>query len=141
MQTYLFEQAFTLKEKFKDLFIHKKKIKALENFSECSKFHHKKYLALIKQCLADGFLDQEESDFLTHMLDRYRINFLDWAHKTNWLKGEMSRLKANYAKPQVQTAQQTFWDYKDLKQKLPSINIPFEVLATSKFKPGIRGAK
>lgn len=89
LKTYFFDKINDIKDKFKRVFLAKKKISALENFSSCSEFHHKDYLVLIKRCLKDGFITDEESHFLGYMVDKYEINFLDWAHKTKWLKQEI----------------------------------------------------
>lgn len=90
--TTLFERIPELKEKFTTLAVHKKKLRALENYSEVNHFQHNDYLGLIKKCLNDGFLDEKESEFLTYMIQKYDVNFLDWSHKTKWLKEEMDRL-------------------------------------------------
>ena|ERR1700677_1044809 len=93
---YLWDKITDLKNRFKSFFQHKKKISALENFSQAAPFPHRKYLGLIKMCVNDGFLGDKESEFLDHMLDTCRINYLDWAHKTPWLKKEIeSRSKIN----------------------------------------------
>lgn len=90
--TTLFERIPELKEKLTSLVVHKKKLRALENYSEVNYFQHNDYLGLIKKCLNDGFLDDRESEFLTYMIQKYDVNFLDWSHRTKWLKEEMDRL-------------------------------------------------
>lgn len=124
--TYLFDKVSELSEKFKNFFQHKKKLQALDNYSEVVPFQHKGYLTLIKRCMGDGFLGEKEAEFLCYMLDKYELNYLDWSHKTKWLKGEMNRLAANYAQP-VPVAQ-TFFDFSQLTAATPS-NVPFELLA------------
>ena len=59
--TTLFERIPELKEKFTTLAVHKKKLRALENYSEVKHLQHNDYLGLIKKCLNDGFLDEKES--------------------------------------------------------------------------------
>lgn len=123
---YLFDKVFELKEKFKKFFTHKKKMQALDNYSSVVPFQHKDYLLLIKKCMNDGFLGEKEADFLTYMLEKYEVNFLDWSHKTRWLKGEMARLAAKYQEPQpVQTF---MFDFDKLQQPM-SAHVPFELLA------------
>jgi hypothetical protein len=122
----LFDRVSDLKEKFKKFFTHKKKIKALENYSECVPFEHKDYLTLIKRCMNDGFLGEKESDFLTYMLEKYEINFLDWFHRTKWLKSEMQRLQGFYKKETPY--QLNMFDMGPLKNSSMA-NVPFEVLA------------
>ncbi len=92
----LFNQVAELTEKFKHFLRHNKKLKALENFSQVIPFYHKDYLLLIKRCLKTGFLDEQEAVFLNHMVDKYFVqyHFLDWTHRTPWLKQEMRQLQA-----------------------------------------------
>lgn len=95
--TYLFERVGELKDKFFNLFQHKKKIKALENYSNVAPFHHKKYLRMIESCIDDGFLEDKETEFLDHMLQKYEVNYLDWAHKTRWLKKTMEDMSQEHS--------------------------------------------
>lgn len=88
-KSFLFDKVPELKEKFRKCFQQRKKIAALENYSTSVKFPHKSYLLLVKECMKDGFLGQEESEFLDYMLNRYHLNYLDWAHRTKWLKQQM----------------------------------------------------
>lgn len=122
--TYLFDKVSELREKFSCLFKHKKKLKALQNYSNVAPFQHKKYLHLIKTCMDDGFLQDKEADFLDHMLKKYEVNFLDWSHKTRWLKNEMKRI-ANEQKREVD--QYTFFDLN--KKKEETYSVPLEILA------------
>lgn len=50
--------------------------------------------------MSNGFLGDQEADFLNHMVDKYFVqyNFLDWTHKTQWLKAEMTRLNKESVK-------------------------------------------
>ncbi len=128
--TYLFDKLPDLKEKFKIFFLSKKKMQALDNYSTCAPFQHKDYLNLIKRCMSDGFIGERESDFLCYMLEKYAVNFLDWAHKTNWLKAEMVRLAANYPKEERVEAKKVeqlpLFDYKKAKS---AASVPFEMIA------------
>lgn len=89
---FSFATAFT--EKLKDFWSHKKKIKALENYSQVGTFQHKHYLFLIKRCLNEGFLGEEESRFLSYMTNKYfpETGHLAWAHKTKWIKGQIKEI-------------------------------------------------
>lgn len=82
--------------------------------------------------MADGFLGEKEADFLCYMLEKYALNFLDWAHKTNWLKGEMAKLAANYPKEPVAEArrieQLPLFDYHKMKTANAAL-VPFEMIA------------
>src|SRR5580692_4803922 len=95
---YLFDKAREFSCKFKNFFKHKKKLLALQNYSDAVPFHHKDYLILIKRCMADEFLGEQEANFLTHMVDKYFVqySYLDWTHKTKWLKDEMGKLSKQY---------------------------------------------
>ena len=124
-KTHLFEKIFELKEKFKHLFIQKKKLKALENYSEVVDFQHKDYITLIKRCMADGFLGDKEADFLCYLLEKYEVNFLDWSHRTKWLKTEISRLSEQ--KQRKKEVQLTLFNL----PSMPSNHVPFELIKTN----------
>jgi hypothetical protein len=126
--TYLFDKVSELKEKFRHFWHHRKKLQALENYSQVVPFQHKDYLILIKRCMSDGFLGEEEAKFLCYMTDKYfsEQNFLDWTHKTKWLKGEISRLADHYQEKEYK--QMTFFDFDKLNSSMSS-NVPFELLA------------
>ncbi len=123
---YLFEKVGELKEKFKSFFTQKKKLKALENYSEVAHFPHKGYLPLIKKCMNDGFLGDTEANFLGHLLDKYEINFLDWSHKTKWLKGEMNRIRKQ--NPEKAEEQLTLFNFEKVREE-SRFKVPFEVVA------------
>lgn len=118
----LFDKISELKEKFKNFFQHKKKVTALDNFSVDMRFAHTSYVLLIKDCMKQGFLDQEESSFLDHMLGKYEINYLDWAHKTKWLKNEM---KFRGEEKQKNRPAQQFFNF---ERAIPQVNVPVELL-------------
>lgn len=122
-----FEKLADLKNRFSNFFQHRKKVTALENYSVSDKFHHKKYLVLVKQCMQDGFLEQEESEFLDHMLKKYEMNYLDWTHRTKWVKGKMAEMAPQKPKPV-----QTYFDFKQ-----PACMVPAELLA----QKGLQGVR
>lgn len=130
---YFFDKIGELKEKFKGFFQHRKKIKALENYSEVERFPHKNYLSLVKNCINDGFLEEQESAFLDHMLDKYEIKYLDWAHRTKWLKKEMAERRTKY--PASTSQLQTFFNFEPKESK---INVPLEILGKNPTHPGAR---
>jgi hypothetical protein len=127
---YFFEKITDLKTRFKSFFQHRKKIAALENFTENASFPHRNYLTLIKGCMTDGFLEDKEADFLDHMLNKYELNYLDWAHRTKWLKGQIAARQT--FKP---LATQVFFDF-DKKQS--PVNVPIELLAAKTQQRGAR---
>jgi len=120
----LFDRISELKEKFKNLFKHKKKLRALENYAQVNDFHHKDYLILIKKCLSCGFLGNEEARFLSHMVDTYFMNhsYLDWTHKTPWLKAEMQRLERAYYEKRPKQMEINFF------KNVPRVHVPIEAL-------------
>jgi len=132
MKEYIFEKVSVLKDKFKTFFGQKKKIAALENYSLRIPAYHRPYLTLIRQCMSDGFLDQEEGEFLNHMTNKYfnDKNYLDYAHSTRWLRKEIGRLKKESI-PHVQHPELFNWDKVN---NAPAISIPHELLAASQMK-------
>jgi hypothetical protein len=124
-QTYLFDRLAELKEKFSCFFQHHKQIKALENFSYGGLFHHRYYLELVKHCMKEGFLGEKEAEFLTYMLERYKVNYLDWAHKTKWLKERMKEQRQISKTPK---AVQSFFNFevKTVPLTIPQKLIPLQ---------------
>jgi len=113
-QQHIFESADVLKEKFKNLFLQHKKVRALENYGECVDYDRikecklfNKQLALIKICMKQGFLDEIEAQFIDHMVKKVNIEYLYWSHRTKNLKGTMAkitraRLKSQKQKEEIQ---------------------------------------
>lgn len=128
---FLFDKISDLKERFKGFFQHRKKIAALENYSISGKFHHKNYLSLVKECMNEGFLGDQESSFLDYMLGRYELNYLDWAHKTKWLKVQMKQ-KQRQQKP---LATQEFFNFDRMGTP---VNVPIELLISKTSQIGKR---
>lgn len=114
------------KQKFSKMLIHKKKIKALENFSLCHKFSHSPYLSFIKEALEEDFLEEKEEDFLEYMLERYemKLGYLVWCHKTKSLKQTIARMKTQNAVP----APQFYFDFNKPRTAVMP-NIPTELIA------------
>jgi hypothetical protein len=118
-----FEKVGELKDRFFGLFQQHKKLKALENYSEGeTRFGHRSYLTLVKKCMSDGFLGDEEAKFLDHMLCKYEVNYLDWHHRTKWVKSEIFDKKRERNK-EIQTV----FNF-DKVQKGSPINIPTHIL-------------
>lgn len=127
-KNYLFDKVQELKEKFNDLFKQKKKLKALEHYATTGSFKHAKYLPLVRQCMQGGFLEKPEADFLDHMLNKYELNYLEWSHKTKWLKGEIRKL----ADENTLSHQQMNFPFLDLDKKRDTYNVPVELLIEDK---------
>ena len=123
----LFEKISDLQVRFADFFQHRKKAKSLENYSVSTKFSHKNYLSLIQGCLADGFLEDVESKFLDHMLKKYQLNYLDWAHRTKWLKKIMKEMEPKKARKPAPI--QTFFDF---AAKEAGIKVPINMIGANK---------
>lgn len=120
-RSYLFDKVSELKDKFSQFFQHRKKVKALENYSEVGCFQHRNYLTLIKHCMNESFLEEQEVNFLDHMLKKYELNYLDWAHRTKWLKGQMAEMASRNRFNDRQI-------YIDFNKQPAMPNIPFEVM-------------
>lgn len=123
------------KEKFSNFFQHKKKVKALQHLNETKNFRHQNYLMLIKECLNDGFLENEEEQFLEFMLRKYEINYLEWCHKTKWLKEQIQEL----AEQNTEKAAQIFFDM-DKPREQKNKQVPLEVLINNQrgYRQGAR---
>lgn len=96
----MFTWASSFKSKFAKLWLQKKQANALKNFSQSGPFQHKHYLLLIKKCLDEGFLGEEEARFLSHMVNKYfgsNSECLAWAHKTKWIKDRIESLASQKA--------------------------------------------
>lgn len=94
-----------LKNKLKRFWVHKKKLRALENFCFLGMFRHHKYLELVRGCMEEGFLQEKEEEFLDYMLTKYELNYLDWAHRTRWLNKEMVRVSKEREIKKIQQLQ------------------------------------
>lgn len=123
-EEYIFNKTNEFKNRFQRLTRNQKEVRALENFSTISYFPHRHHLTLVRACMKNGFLDDPTCQFLSHMLKKYDVDYLDWSHKTPWLKREMAQIIQN-AQKRVKPPQICF-DF-DKKAKVP-IAIPTEVL-------------
>jgi hypothetical protein len=130
-KTTFFEKANSLKEKFFSFFQHKKKVRALDNYALCAPFYHQDYLGLIRKCMSQAFLDRQEADFLDHLLAKYEISYLDWAHRTRWLKAQMQELsdqRQRVPEPQIQ--------FNFDKRPNTPVHVPIEILMPQKgYRP------
>ena len=88
----IFKKMFYLKDKVRNADVNDKKIKALANYSQAAQFDHNDFLLLIKKCVGIGFLNHEEGQFLTYMLNKYELNFLEWCYKNKWLRRQIYNL-------------------------------------------------
>lgn len=79
----------------------------------------------------DGFLDDEEARFLEHMLRKYELNYLDWSHKTKWLKNQI-RSMVSKKPPEAQ-----FYFEWDRTPKMP-MEVPRELLSNQTTQTGVR---
>jgi hypothetical protein len=91
----LVNSVFTnLQNKFRKFLMQRKQLRALRNYSQVGRFQHSGYLNLISKCMDDSFLGEKEADFLSHLVEKYNINVLDWSYKTPWLKTQMRKMAA-----------------------------------------------
>lgn len=133
----LFDKATELKNKFKVFSSHKNKIKALENYSSVGAFTHANYLELMKECLSEGFLEEKESEFLNYMIQKYELKYLDWSHKTKWLKAHMNSLqeKTQREKPAIE---QQFDLFASRGMHIPKVHVPVELLIQQQLRQNFR---
>ncbi len=111
-----------LKQKFNGFWIHRKKVKALENYASVSEFEGSKYIRMLKELLADGFLDQEEERFLEHQIKKAEIDVFSWCHRTRWLKEEMGRMSAAKRR---KVSPQIYMEFPEgFPVKIPEMNFP-----------------
>lgn len=121
---YLFDKLEDFREKFQHLYVHKKKVLALENLSQAVVIQHNDYLILIKRCMREGFLSAEENSFLVYLVAKYFSdkNFLDWTHRTPWLKQEMRRLSR--ANPKRTPMQQDLFNWNKMQDQQRTLTTP-----------------
>lgn len=99
----LSNEEFLQKEAF--YFQNTKKVKALKNLETCVNFatRHKSSLKCIKSFLRFGYLETEDETYLTYLLDRYEIDYLDWSYRSPWTKEQIrQRQKMKSVKAPVQ---------------------------------------
>jgi hypothetical protein len=126
----IFERIADLKVKFRDFFQQRKQMTALQNHSMVKKFtdSEQEVFGVIKYCMKGSFLEDEDAEWITKKLDRMQINYLDWAHKTKWLKQTIQSEQPKKA-PEIY---QTFFDFAQASQNL---YVPPNAI---KPKPGAR---
>lgn len=110
----IFERISELKEKFRDFFQQRKQMTALENHALVKEFTdaEQEVFSAIKYCMKGSFLEDEDADWMARKLNRLQINYLDWAHKTKWLKQQIEAGKA----PKKPVVVQTMFDFKPATQ-------------------------
>ncbi len=120
---YLFDKVTELKDKLHQFFQQKKRLSALMNYAEVSPCQHFRYLTLLNNCMNDGFLGDKEADFLNYMVDKYfdNENYLNWSHKTKWLRKEMERKKEVHSKPKENQLVMNFVTA-SVNRKMPEIH-------------------
>ena len=84
----------------------------------------------MRKCLQSGFLEEKESEFLDHMLNKYQINFLDWEQKTKWVKGQ---IKSNRPKLAAPIATQMVFNF-DKKHQQVASQIPSYLIENQRLK-------
>lgn len=96
--SWLSMQFEKLKEKFLEDLQDRKKIQALEHLAEVRNYRQKNLVKLVAEEYRTGFLEPEEQQFLDYVLSKYKIDYLNWCHKTRALKMEMAKIKGKYYK-------------------------------------------
>lgn len=120
----IFEKISELKEKFREFFQQRKQMSALENYSQIQRFTdtEEEVFSTIKYCMKGAFLEDEDADWISRKLNRLQINYLDWAHRTKWLKEQIAA--AQIQKPKIL---QTFFEF---APKQSNVFVPMELLAS-----------
>ena len=85
----------TFKNKLSSLNEQLKKLKALKNYGEATDFKHRNYVLLLETCTQDHFLTTVEENFLNYMVQKYHLDYLEWCHKTPWLKNHMRLIQTH----------------------------------------------
>lgn len=120
-KSYLTLKFEEFKEKFSTFFFQKKKVKALENFIGVAPISREMFnsilchLTHVRSIMQYDFIDEIEDQYLNARLDQMQIDACDWAHRTNWLKGQMESMRA--AK-EIRMDEQIFMNF-DKKKALP----------------------
>lgn len=140
-KSYITLQPTEFKQRFSRFVQHKKKVKALENLSVVANFRHTKYLSLLKDCLEDGFLEDKEEEFLEWMLKKYEINYLEWSHKTKWLKEKMDKIARQNHKVEAPQQVQLCLEFgkSQAAQSGKTAHVPYHLLAQQQ-RQSARGA-
>ena len=126
----IFERIADLKVKFKDFFQQRKQMTALQNHSLVKRFTAKEQdiFDTVKSCMKGSFLEDEDAEWITKKLDRMQINYLDWAHKTKWLKQTIQS-------EQPKTGPEIYQSFFDFAKASQNLYVPPQAI---KPKPGVR---
>lgn len=119
----IFGKISDLKQKFKNFFQQRKQIAALENYSRVKKFSVAETVVMdtIKFCMKGQFLEEEDNKWIQGKLKRIEINYLDWSHRTRWLKQEIEKRKVDQPAP---VSHQPY----SFDREFPQLQIPIELL-------------
>lgn len=121
----IFNKLGEFKEKFKSFFQQKKQVMALENYDyvKAMNVEEKQILTTIKFCMKGSFPKEEDQTWIDSKLNRLQINYLDYAHRTKWVKSQFTR-NQELKKPQKISPLQTTFDF-----SRAGLSIPIELLA------------
>lgn len=122
-KSYLKLNIAEFKDKYNVHCVHRKKVKALQNYQDARRFPGDKYIPLFVELLQDGFLDDEESHFLEYQIQKVEICAYVWAHKTKWVKREIKRIKFHQA---AKPTKQLFFDFNKIRA---TVAVPMEILS------------
>lgn len=113
-----------IKEKFSKFYQHRKQINALQNYNLVKSMSRQenKLFRCVKECIQIGFLDGADESYLSHLLEKMEINYLDWSHKTKWVKSQISKKSEKIHKV---IPVQTYFDF----AREPTVQIPLSIVA------------
>jgi len=81
------------KERLDRFFIQVKKLQALENYCRSGRLNHEPYVQLLKQCLARGWLGDDEEKFIDRLIERYQMDWRTWSTKISSVKKRMAEME------------------------------------------------
>jgi len=141
MKSSTIEKLCEFKDKFGRFFVHKKKLKALSNYSSTLPIekNHKTAIKLIETFADAGFLEEEDVTYLNHLLERYEVKFTEWAHKTKWLQQHMKKLadEKRGVQPKPQYKEVTIFEFMEKKKSEQVVSVPLEILAQQSQAKGL----
>lgn len=106
----------------------RKRLQALERLNDVRRYKQYGLVRLVQENYRQGFLEQEERDFLNWTLGQHGIDYTIWSHKTKGLKKIMAEMKTPKAQKPVVVQLPLFPDMDTRKTIAPTANIPVAML-------------
>lgn len=117
---------------FQEDFQDRKRLMALENLNEVKRYRQYGLVRLVQESYRNGFLAEEEREFLDWTLQQHQIDYTQWSHRTPGLKRIMRQMKGT-KKSVPQVVQLPL--FPDLEKK-PIAGLPIAMMGMAKkYKP------